>query len=120
MPFKDPERARAWDRAHHQRYLREANQARTSAEDKIIKRVRDKPGYHDALSLYASLRRDRLPVTTIVRTVEELIVSGVLTWGAGQRGESGLSTPRLVLTNRAREIFTRPSRVVPRKARLVG
>ena len=105
MPYKDKQSQRDWDSAYRLRRSAKANQGRVSVEEKVIKRVRDRPGYHDVLSLYISFRRDKLPVTTVALAVADLVEHGVFTWTGGRK-EAGQTTPRLTLTNRAKEVWT--------------
>ena len=105
MPYKDRDREREHDRTYRLKQSAHANQHRVLLEERVIQRIRKRPAHFDILSLYLNFRRDRIPLATLANTVNELIEHGVLTW-AGQRKEEGQSTPRLILTNRAKEVWT--------------
>ena len=105
MPFKHRSDLQASETRRRAVRALESNVERVKIEERIVDKVRSKPGYYDVLGLYAFMRRyDRIPIHAVAKGVDDLLTAGVLTW-VTVVSPSGEHLTRLSLTTRAREVL---------------
>jgi hypothetical protein len=78
MPYKHHEDFVAWNREYQRKRSAGERKDRATVEGRIIDIVREQPGQHNTLSLYALLREEGFPLRMVDRAVEDLLRGQIL------------------------------------------